>query len=254
VQQAARVNADNFWVHITNANDAIKQKQPDRAVVEYAAAEKDDFPDATAYLGLTYLYLRASQIGQASDQIKLGLSAVPEDAQLLNEGMFIALLARNNTEAKRRFDDIEQFYPNSGSALSSGCLYYYGTLQSPNALSYCERLTNEFPSDHTSHSNYGWAALDANQFQLALREFSKAYQLVSSNWNQLTDVQVVDLMWGFTLADYYSGDKKQARKLFEIIRKQYPSAATVTGLQQMPLLWSSTTMSRIETVLREYPK
>jgi tetratricopeptide (TPR) repeat protein len=97
-------------------------------------------------------------------------------------------------------------------------------LQSPNALSYCERLTNEFPSDHTSHSNYGWAALDANQFQLALREFSKAYQLVSSNWNQLTDVQVVDLMWGFTLADYYSGDKKQARKLFEIIRKEYGRA------------------------------
>jgi tetratricopeptide (TPR) repeat protein len=254
VQQAARVNADNFWVHITNANDAIKQKQPDRAVAEYAAAENDDFPDATAYLGLTYLYLRSSQIGQASDQIKLGLSAVPEDAQLLNEGMFVALLARNNTEAKRRFDDIEQFYPNSGSALSSGCLYYYGTLQSPNALSYCERLTNEFPSDHTSHSNYGWAALDANQFQLALREFSKSYQLVSSNWNQLTEVQVVDLMWGFTLADYYSGDKKQARKLLEVIRKQYLSAATVTGLQQMPLLWSSTTMSRIETILREFPK
>lgn len=37
-------------------------------------------------------------------------------------------------------------------------------------------------------------------------------------------------------------------------RSQYPSAATVTGLQQMPLLWSSTTMSRIETVLREYSK
>jgi hypothetical protein len=50
------------------------------------------------------------------------------------------------------------------------------------------------------------------------------------------------------------GGKKQARKLFEIIRKQYPSATTVTGLRQMPLLWSATTMSRIETVLREYPK
>ena len=83
-------------------------------MTEYAAAEKDDFPDAAAYLGLTYLYLRASQIGQARDQIKLGLTAVPEDAQLLNEGMFVALLSRDDTEAKRRFDDIEQFYPNSG--------------------------------------------------------------------------------------------------------------------------------------------
>jgi tetratricopeptide (TPR) repeat protein len=254
VQQAAGVDADNFWVHITNANDAVKQKQTDRAVAEYTAAEKDDFPDAAAYLGLTYLYLRASQIGQASDQIKSGLSAVPDDAQLLNEGMFISLLARDDTEAKRRFEDIERFYPNSGNTLWSGCLYYYGTLQSSNALSYCERLTNQFPNDHTAHSNYGWAALDANQFQLAFREFSKAYQLVSSNWNQLTDVQVVDLLWGFTLADYYSGDKKQTHKLLQTIRKQYPTAATVTGLQQMPLLWSQTTLNRIETLLREYPK
>ena len=253
-QQLSQVDADNFWVHVTNANDAIKQNDADRAIAEYTAAEKDDFPDAAAYLGLTYLYLRASEIGHASDQVKAGLAAVPEDPQLLNEGMFVALLSRDNTEAKRRFDDIERFYPNSGNALWTGCLYYYGTLQSANALSFCQRLANQFPNDHTAHSNYGWAALDANQFALAMSEFSKAYQLVSSNWNQLTDVQVVDLMWGFTLADYYSGDKKQARKLFEIIRKQYPSAATVTGLQQMPLLWSSTTMSRIEAVLREYPK
>jgi tetratricopeptide (TPR) repeat protein len=168
--------------------------------------------------------------------------------------MFVALLTRDDTQAKRRFDDIEQLYPDSGDALWSGCLYYYATLQSPSALAYCERLANQFPNDHTAHSNYGWAALDADKFQLAFGEFSKAYQLASSNGNQLTDVQAVDLLWGFTLADYYAGHKKQTRKLIQTIRKQYPTAATVTGLQQMPLLWSPTTMNRIETVLREFPK
>ena len=77
VQEAAGVNADDFWVHITNANDATKQNQPDRAVAEYAAAEKDDFPDAAAYLGSTYLYLRASQIGQAQRPDKIRSNCRP---------------------------------------------------------------------------------------------------------------------------------------------------------------------------------
>ena len=125
--------------------------------------------------------------------------------------MFVSLVARDNTEAKRRFDEIERLYPNSGYALWSGCLYYYATLQSANALSYCDRLATQFPNNHTAHSNYGWAAIDANQIQVASREFSKSYDLVSSNWNQLTEIQVVDLLWGVTLTQYLSGDKRDTK-------------------------------------------
>jgi hypothetical protein len=55
------------------------------------------------------------------------------------------------------------------------------------------------------------------------------------------------------MALYNSGDKKNAGVLIEFIRKNHPAAATVTGLQQLPLLWSTTTMSRIEALLREFP-
>jgi hypothetical protein len=127
-------------------------------------------------------------------------------------------------------------------------------LQSANSLSYCDRLATQFPNNHTAHSNYGWAAIDANQIQVASREFSKSYDLVSATLNQLTENQVVDLLWGTTLTEYLLGDRKATQKLLQVIREKYPTAATVTGLQQMPLLWSPTTMSRIETVLREFPK
>lgn len=64
----------------------------------------------------------------------------------------------------------------------------------------------------------------------------------------------MDLLWGFALAEYNSGQKKDAHKLVKILRQTYPDAATVTGLQQLPLLWSDTTMSRIETILTEWPR
>ena len=60
---------------------------------------------------------------------------------------------------------------------------------------------------------------------------------------------MVDLVWGFAIADYFSGDKKNCRELLKSLRKGYPDALTITGLQQMPLLWSSRTLTRIETIL-----
>jgi hypothetical protein len=59
------------------------------------------------------------------------------------------------------------------------------------------------------------------------------------------------LVWGTALADYFNGDKKTCKKLLQFMRKDYPSALTVTGLQHLPLIWSNKTMSRIEEILRE---
>ena len=180
---------------------------------------------------------------------------MPDDLQLLAQGVYVSLIMRDKAEAGRRFGSLEKLYPGTRDALGSGCLYYYGTGQAANALPYCARLTEQFPTDHTSHSNYGWAALDANQFQLAFQELSQAYKLSSTDGNQLnlTETQAVDLEWGITIAYYESGDKAQAYKTLQFIRQEYPASATVTGLQRLPLLWSATTMDRIETILREFP-
>lgn len=254
VLQLSKIDADDFWVDLSIGYADLGQKNYDQAVASFQAAEKSDFPDSSPYVALESFYSDRMEMGQANDQIEAGLATVPHDSGLLDLGVYVSLITRNDTEAARRFNELEQFYPNSRDALWSGCLYYYGTQQSANALSVCARLTEQYPNDHTAHSNYGWAALDANNFQLAITEFGKAYDLASPNWSQLTTVQVVDLLWGFTIAEYYSGKTKEAHDLLKIIRKNEPTAATVTGLQQMPLLWSQTTMDRIEAVLSKYPK
>ena len=254
LQRLSVIRPDSFWVHMSDGIDAYQKNLPENAVAAFTAAEKDDFPDSAPYVFLASWYARASQIGQSNDQISAGLVSVPNDPELLNQGMYVSLRAHDDTQAGRRFAALDQLYPGTLMTVAAGCLYYYGIGQPANALPYCARQIAMSPTDHTAHSNYGWVALDANQFPLALQEFSQAYKIASPNWNQLTKFQVVDLLWGFTIADYNSGDKKQARKLLETIEHSYPDAATVTGLQQMPLLWSATTMRRIETILVEFRK
>jgi tetratricopeptide (TPR) repeat protein len=252
--QLSKINSGNFWFQTSIGISGLQQKQLDKSIKAFKAAEEDDFPDAVPYVYLANIYKDASEIGPANDQIKAGLASVPGDPQLLSEGVFISLAARDNSEARRRLDELRRLHPDTKTYLFTACLYYYGVGQSTSALPFCDNLTQRYPDDHTAHSNYGWAALDANQIQLAYQQFAKAYQLVSSDLDKLTDVQVIDLLWGFTIANYYSGDKKNSHKLLQTIRKNYPAAATVTGLQQMPLLWSATSMGRIEAILTEFPK
>lgn len=145
-------------------------------------------------------------------------------------------------------------YAGSRETLGTGCLYYYGIGQPNSALPYCAQMTAQFPNDRTAHSNYGWAALDAKQSQVALAEFSTAYKIASPDWNKLTGTQAIDLLWGCAISLYDSGDKKNAGETIRSIRKGYPSAATITGLQQLPLLWSKTTLIRIEALLNEFPQ
>jgi len=135
--------------------------------------------------------------------------------------------------------------------LYASCLYNYGVGQSSYAVSSCSTLVEAYPNDHTAHSNLGWAALDADQITLASQEFGKAYTQVEDKLNTLTSTKVIDLIWSAALASYLSGDKKDCKKLLQVMRKNYPSALTVTEVQQLPLIWSNKTMTRIELVLRD---
>jgi tetratricopeptide (TPR) repeat protein len=129
-------------------------------------------------------------------------------------------------------------------------LYLYGIGKSVDAVDSCSKSAAAKPKDHTAHSNLAWAALDADQFKLALQEFGAAYDLVKDSWNDLTRTQSTDLIWGFAIAAYYTGDKKNCKKLLQDIKKSDPSLLTVTGLEQLPLVWSRKTTTRIELILR----
>ena len=87
--------------------------------------------------------------------------------------------------------------------------------------------------------------------KLASQQFAAGYDLVKDNWKDLTLTQSIDLIWGFAIASYYTGDKKTCKKLLEEIKKSDSSLLTVTGLEQLPLVWSRKTTSRIELILRD---
>jgi S1-C subfamily serine protease/Tfp pilus assembly protein PilF len=254
VQTLSAIDSDNFWTHVAQGYAAQRASKTDEAITAFKAAENDSFPDSAAYHALASVYSSQSEFGRANDEIKAGLLDVPNDPYLLSTGIFFSLITREDTEAARRFELLDRLYAGSRETLGTGCLYYYGIGQPNSALPYCAQMTAQFPNDRTAHSNYGWAALDAKQSQVALAEFSTAYKIASPDWNKLTGTQAIDLLWGCAISLYDSGDKKNAGETIRSIRKGYPSAATITGLQQLPLLWSKSTLIRIEALLNEFPQ
>lgn len=247
----AKISQDSFWVKINRATDLLRQGKEQDAVDLLQKAKKDLFSDPVPYSILSYIYRKNNQIGMARDEVEQGLTYFPDDARLLEDGVMTDLLSHNDTGAYRKASRLVEIAPGTKEELYASCLYTYGSGQSSDAISRCSKVVQTYTKEHTAHSNLGWAALDADQFSLARQEFGQAYTLVAEKWNTLTYIQVVDLVWGTALADYFNGDKKTCKKLLQFLRKDYPSALTVTGLQQLPLIWSNKTMTRIEAILRE---
>ncbi|MGC1090773.1 MAG: hypothetical protein WA894_20225, partial [Candidatus Acidiferrum sp.] len=63
-----------------------------------------------------------------------------------------------------------------------------------------------------------------------------------------TGIQELDLWWGTTAAEYYSGQKKRAKNLYRSLKKTYPQYATTTTIRQLPLVWSDATVRLIDKI------
>lgn len=246
-----KVSPGSYWVKITQAHAFVDQNKDKEAIDVLREATKNLFPDPAARVMLAYIYQKNDEIGLAREAVHDGLEEFPDNPRLLGISVGVFLRSHDDTSAFRSASRLTEVASGSGEEMYSTCLYNYGVGQSALAISSCTRLTQGFPNDHIAHSNLGWSALDGDQFALASQEFSKAYALVKDKWGTLTSVQIVDLIWGTAIADYYIGDKKDSKKLLQILRKDYPTDLTVTGLQQLPLIWSNKTMTRIELILRE---
>jgi tetratricopeptide (TPR) repeat protein len=247
----AVASPDSFWVEVERSRKLLNQYKDNDAISLLEKAKKEIFPDPAAYGLLTYAYERNNRIGMARDTIQEGLSEYPDDPGLLDTNVMVSLLSHDDMGAWRSASRLNQVAPGTRHEMYASCLYTYGTGQPSVAVANCSRVIQAYPGDHTAHSNLGWAALDADQIALASKEFSQAYSLVKDQWKELPYIQVIDLVWGTAIADYYIGDKKDCKKLLQFLRKDYPTALTVTGLQQLPLIWSAKTMTRIETILRD---
>jgi predicted Zn-dependent protease len=247
----AKISQDSFWVKINRAGDLTKQGKEQEAINLLEGTKKDIFADPVVHSMLCYIYEKNNQIVMARDEVQEGLAEFPDNLRLLSSGVMVDLLSHDETGAYRNASRLVQVAQGTREELYASCLYTYGTGQSSYAISDCSRLVQTYPNDHTAHSNLGWAALDADQFGLARQEFRQAYALVAEKWNTLTYTEVIDLVWGTAIADYFNGDKKTCKKLLGFMRKNYSAALTVTGLQQLPLIWSNRTMTHIEAILRE---
>jgi tetratricopeptide (TPR) repeat protein len=246
-----KAKSDSYWVKIANAISLMQQKKNDDAISMLTNAKKDSFPDPAANFLLSYLYTQRGEIGLARSETGDALASYPYNKRLLNQGMFLALIGHDETAAGRYYSRLSEITQGGPEQLSAACLYYYGIGKSVEAVDSCSKGVTADPNNHTAHSNLGWAALDADQFKLALAEFSSAYNLVRDKWKDLTLTQSVDLIWGFAIASYSAGDKKNCKKLLQDIKKSDPSMLTITGLEQLPLVWSRKTTSRIEQILRD---
>jgi tetratricopeptide (TPR) repeat protein len=249
-EKLSKVKSDSYWVKVKKAIELLGQNKEEEALPLLTSAKKDYFPDPAASFLLSYLYVQRFQLGLARDETEAALAAYPDNSRLLNQGMFIALMQHDETAAARDYSRLQQV-SSGGEQLGAACLYFYGIGKSAEAVDYCSKSAAATPKQHTAHSNLGWAALDADQFGLAFREFSAAYDLIKDKWNDLKPTQQIDLTWGFAIASYYTGDKKTCRKLLQSLKTTNPSALTVTGLEQLPLVWSRKTTTRIELILRE---
>lgn len=247
----AKVKSDSYWVKIASAINLMQQKKNDEAISTLLTAKKDDFPDPAASYLLSYAYIQQGRISLARAETEEALTSYTNNTNLLNQGMYLALIGHDEVAAGRYYSRLSKLAEGRVEQLSAGCLYYYGIGKSVEAVDACSKSMAASPKNHTAHSNLGWAALDADEFKLASQEFAAAYDLVKDNWKDLTMTQSIDLIWGFAIASYYTGDKKTCKKLLEDIKKSDPSLLTVTGLEQLPLVWSRKTTSRIELILRD---
>jgi S1-C subfamily serine protease len=247
-----KAKSDSYWVKVSTALNSMRQRKFNEADTVLESARRDYFPDPAADYLLAYSKIQQGDIGAARSFNEEALSDYSDNITLLNQALFVALIGHDETAASSHYARLEKISgEGSTQQISAACLYYYGTSKSQLAVDSCRKQATLSPKDHIAHSNYAWAALDADQFNLALTEFGSAYDLVKGNLDSLTQTESVDLVWGFAIASFYTGDKKTCKKLLQDIRKSDPSMLTITGLEQLPLVWSRKTTTRIEEILRD---
>lgn len=108
------------------------------------------------------------------------------------------------------------------------------------------------PENHTAHSNYGWAALDADEFALALQEFSTAQRLVRSS--NISDLSSVDLVWGLLLANWWSGNETEAKRAYDVLASFGDQYTQVARLKKLPLVFSKLQLARIQGAINKWHK
>ena len=225
-----------------------------RDVQKLELAKSATFPNEVPFLILASNYLHrpsGADFKAAANELALALASMPENSRLLGTVVYVDLLREDFRSAAEHFSTLQDSTADPEQVHAAGCLYYVAVGRSRVALNECKAVVEAKPDDSTAHSNYGWAALDADEFPLALQEFSKARDLVQS---RPTVLQTVDLLWGLLLANWRVGDETEAKKLYNALLTSGKQYTEVSELKKLPLLWSKADLTRIQAAHDKWRK
>ncbi len=226
-----------------------------RDVQKLERAKSATFPNEVPFLLLAsnQLYRSAgADFNAAANELTPALALMPENSRLLRTVIFVDLLREDLRSASEHFSTLQDSTADPQQVHATGYLYYMAVGQSRMALDECRAVVDAKPHDSTAHSNYGWAALDASEFSLALQEFSKAQNLDQSG--NITMLHSVDLLWGLLLANWWVGNETEAKKLHDALLTAGKQYTETSELKKLPLIWSRTDLVRIQAANDKWRK
>lgn len=245
----AALKADNGWTLFTDAISAESDLKWDVAAEKYRKCDADnDFIDPICIVALSHVETIQAQYDSAKRDIDAALSRYPRNHTVLSEAIFTYLLLGDTAGA----DQLHQALQSTGDDDAAECLYFYGRNQAALATNHCAAATRSNEKSYVPWSNAGYVALDNGDFQTAVSDFAKATQIFYSSKGKHTITQELDISWGVITATYFSGDKKDAKKMYREVKKVYPNFVTTASLKTLPLIWSDRTVALINKITSDF--
>jgi tetratricopeptide (TPR) repeat protein len=242
---------NNGWALFTEAADAEKNLDWDLAAKKFRQCDEDnEFIDSACIVGLAAVELTQTKYDAAKADIDSAVAHYPKNAAVLSEGIFIDMLVGDTGGADRLHDLLKA---NSSTVNEfTECLYFYGRNRPLLATNHCQAAIHGNENDYRAWSNAGYAALDNADFKSAMSYFGRALRLFNDSKEKHTVTQVLDVCWGTLTAEYYAGDRKNAKSLYRGIKKDYPQFVTINALKELPLVWSDSTSRLIDRITADW--
>jgi len=236
---------DHAWNFYADGLTAQQELRWDDALDKFKKCAADgDMIDPICSIAAANTELTQSNYSAAKADIDEVLKTFPKNQDAVMSGIFINLRVGDYAEAERLHGIMNAIRPANADFMD--CLYYYGRSQPLLATKPCQAAVQANQNSNTAWSNAGYAALDNGDFQSAISDFAKAWELFYASKEKHTVIQELDLWWGSMTAEYFSGDKKRAKELYNLLKKTYPQFTTTLSLKQLPLLWSDTTVKLMD--------
>jgi tetratricopeptide (TPR) repeat protein len=244
---------DNGWQLFLDGLSAQRDLNFALALDKYQKCDKEpDFIDPICIVSESDMEVKLGSMGAAKSDIAWAAQRYPGNHAVITEGIYISVLD-GDLDIARDLHAKLLATPRQNTDDSVDCLYYYGLNQPKIAAQYCSAMLrkNTSTSDYTPWSNSGYVALDNGNFKEAAADFSSARKIYDASKEKHTVTQELDLSWGLVLSAYYAGDKKDAESLYRDIQRTYPDFSSISGLKQLPLIWSDNTQSLITTMMQQ---